>query len=152
MNIEVIEVLEKNEIYVLNLEEWWSEDDKSDKIKMVAAYSAIDGGYIGGMSDLMAIVGSRRIAPQKSEDNCNVCSIGFCKEENKWYGWSHRAISGFGVGHVTKKGECQAESGSTEEYLKDHPGEMNKVTEVGFECKTLDDCKKVALSFAASVS
>jgi hypothetical protein len=34
------------------------------------------------------------------------CSIGFCEKEQKWYGWSHRAIYGFGIGSKIKKGNC----------------------------------------------
>jgi len=35
-----------------------------------------------------------------------ICQIGFCEKEQKWYGWSHRAIYGFGIGSVVKKGDC----------------------------------------------
>jgi hypothetical protein len=28
----------------------------------------------------------------------SVCSIGFNPKEQKWYGWSHRAICGYGIG------------------------------------------------------
>jgi hypothetical protein len=34
------------------------------------------------------------------------CSIGFNPSEQKWYGWSHRAIYGFGIGSEVKKGHC----------------------------------------------
>jgi hypothetical protein len=35
---------------------------------------------------------------------CKVARIGFSEREQKWYGWSHRAIFGFGVGsEVTKE-------------------------------------------------
>ena len=32
------------------------------------------------------------------------CQIGFCEKAQKWYGWSHRAIYGFGIGGKIKKG------------------------------------------------
>ncbi len=32
--------------------------------------------------------------------------IGYNPKENKWYGWSHRAIYGFGIGSQVKKGDC----------------------------------------------
>ena len=32
--------------------------------------------------------------------------VGFSPKENKWYGWSHRAIYGFEVGSECKKGDC----------------------------------------------
>jgi len=38
---------------------------------------------------------------------------GFSPKDNKWYGWSHRAIFGFEVGSTCKKGDCHY-VGSTE--------------------------------------
>jgi len=35
-----------------------------------------------------------------------ICQIGFCEKEQKWYGWSHRAIYGFGIGSIVRKGDC----------------------------------------------
>jgi len=32
--------------------------------------------------------------------------VGFSPKENKWYGWSHRAIFGFEIGSTCKKGDC----------------------------------------------
>ena len=78
-------------------------------------------------------------------------SIGFSEKEQKWYGWSHRAFCGFGIGHIAKEGGCHTTSGWTEEYLKEHPEEDLSVP-VGFECKTLEDCKRCAIAFAESVS
>jgi len=39
-----------------------------------------------------------QIAPEKKRDDVSVCSIGKSAKNGKWYGWSHRAFSGFGVG------------------------------------------------------
>ncbi len=85
---------------------------------------------------------------QKKEGN-----IGFDPVSKKWYGWSHRAIYGFGIGHTVKKGDCTLSSGWIEgckEYKKD----MAKIKKygVGFKCKTLTDCKHLAKIFADSVS
>ena len=63
----------------------------------------------------------------------NVPSIGFSETEQKWYGWSHRAIYGFGVGSKVKKG---------------HAGYKGKE----WTAKTLDDAKKMAINFANDVS
>ena len=84
-------------------------------------------------------------------DDSNVCSIGFSEKDNKWYGWSHRAIYGFKIGDVVKKGDCCALSGLTEEYLKKHPEEDCSLP-IGFKAKSLADCKKMAIAFADSVS
>ena len=37
------------------------------------------------------------------EFDSHPCSIGFNEEEQKWYGWSHRAIYGFGISSQIKK-------------------------------------------------
>ena len=34
------------------------------------------------------------------------CSIGWSEKDQKWYGWSHRAIFGFTIGSKVKKGDC----------------------------------------------
>jgi len=69
------------------------------------AVSAIDGSYIGDIefADMLKGMG---IAAQGRTHQTSVASIGFCEKEQKWYGWSHRAIYGFGVGSEVKKGDC----------------------------------------------
>lgn len=70
---------------------------------------------------------------QANKKNATMTTLGFNPDKNKWYGWSHRALAGFGVGHVVKKGDC-----------------LEKI-KPGFKCKTLADAKKVAADFAESV-
>lgn len=60
-------------------------------------------------------------------------SIGFSEKEQKWYGWSHRAIYGFGIGSKVKKGDC---------------GYKGKT----WTAKTLDDAKQMAKDFVDAVS
>jgi len=109
------------------------------------------GDYIGDSLMAYRLCKMRGIIPEKSDPSHNICSIGFCMKERKWYGWSHRAISGFGIGDKVAEGDCCASSGLTEEYLKEHP-EENTALPVGFIAKNLDDCKKMAMAFAESVS
>lgn len=113
-------------------------------------YSQIDEGYVGRPEEAYRLLqrGIRDI--QKSEINHKVCSIGFNPMKQKWYGWSHRAMYGFGIGDVVKEGDCCASSGWTEDYLKTHDDPY--VLPVGFEAKTLDDAKRMAVAFAESVS
>ena len=66
-------------------------------------------------------------------------SIGFSEKEQKWYGWSHRAISGYGIGDVIKKSNVMCS--------KYGSGKVKP----GFKCKTLEDCKFVATEFAKAV-
>lgn len=73
------------------------------------------------------IVGEKRSGEHVAD------SIGFSEKEQKWWGWSHRAIYGFEVGHKVKEGHM--------------PLKM-----VGFKAKNLADCKKLAIAFADDVS
>ncbi|WP_138438568.1 hypothetical protein [Marinobacter alexandrii] len=46
-------------------------------------------------------------------------TIGFNPKEQKWYGWSHRAIFGFGIGSTCKRGDCHYRTTDKEDFLKD---------------------------------
>lgn len=62
---------------------------------------------------------------------------GFSDKEQKWYGFSHRAIYGFKIGDICRKGDL----GVGEEYT----------FKAGDKLKTLDDCKKRAEDYAKSI-
>ena len=110
-----------------------------------------NGDYIGDPKTAHYLMIKRGIKPEKANPTHNVCSIGFCEKEQKWYGWSHRAICGFAVGDRVKEGDCTNSSGYTEEYLKGHPDEDESLP-VGFTAWDLADCKRMAIAFAESVS
>lgn len=118
--------------------------------KMTAAFSLKDGGYIGLEDDAKRLE-ERGIVPELREPDHGTCSIGFCEKEQKWYGWSHRAMCGFGIGDVVKDGDCAATSGWTDEYLEQHP-EADTRLPVGFKAETLEDAKRIAIAFADCVS
>jgi len=124
-------------------------DSDNKYLIMYSVYSKKDGGYIGSPEDALVLY-KRGIVPEKMKDNGNVCCIGFNEEEQKWYGWSHRAICGFKIGDIVKEGDCCAASGWTDEYIKEHP-EEDKSLPVGFVAKTIDDAKTMAIAFAESV-
>jgi len=110
-----------------------------------------EGDYIGTSRWAFRLCKTRGIVPELASPDHNVCSIGFCEREQKWYGWSHRAIYGFGVGDVVSEGDLTATTGWTDEYLAEHPEEDASLP-VGFRAKTLDDAKRMAVAFAESVS
>jgi len=126
---------------------------------MKSAYTP-DGYYIGNGRCAHYLVVKRGIkpeiipsdGPQAKGRRGHVCSIGFCEAEQKWYGWSHRALYGFGIGDIVdSEDHLCATSGWTDEYLRDHP-EADVSLPIGFEAKTLADCKKMAIAFAESVA
>ncbi len=79
--------------------------------------------------------------------------IGFDPESKKWYGWSHRAVYGFGIGHVIKKGDLTLSSGYTQGSDLDKKAMVKiKKYPIWFKAKTLTDCKNLAKLFAQSVS
>jgi len=47
----------------------------------------------------------------------NVINIGFSPMSQKWYGWSHRAIYGFGVGHKMKIGDVGFQPSCRDEFI-----------------------------------
>lgn len=96
-----------------------------------------EGHYIGSPKDARYLIVKMGIKPELRTRTSNVCSIGYCTEKWKWYGWSHRAIFGFAVGHTVKEGHVVA---------------CNPRINVGFAAKDLTDCKKLAKAFAAEVS
>ncbi len=121
---------------VAYVEEW--EDGCGNK--MDAYWSKIDGAYFTfiGLEDDLKFLLKKGITEQlQNKSNKKGCTvnIGFNPKEQKWYGWSHRAIFGFGIGSTCKKGDCHYS------FMK---GEWT--------AKTLEDAKQMAKDFAEGVS
>lgn len=87
------------------------------EVILVSAYSTKDGGYIGD-EDFAKLLEEKGIQPETIPGN-KVCSIGFCEREQKWYGWSHRAMYGFGVGSEVEQGDCAYVPTDMEDARKD---------------------------------
>lgn len=92
---------------------------------MKSAYTP-DGDYIGDSRSAYRLCKIRGIKPELRTDTSNVCSIGFCEKEKKWYGWSHRAIYGFGIGSETKRGDCGYVPSDVTELAKEYKEWNNK--------------------------
>lgn len=89
------------------------------------------GAFIGDEETAKRLCDKLGIDPLRVVGDC--CSVGK-GADGKWYGWSHRAIGGFGVGDVVRKGDVAAE------YLR-----------VGFAARTDADARRIAEAFARSV-
>lgn len=112
-------------------------------ITMRNCYSKIDGGYIGNEKTAKMLAG-RGIAPQRRAPSSKVCSIGFSKSDQKWYGWSHRAIYGFGVGSSVKSGNCGYVADNPEEMIDDYANFFADISQDcadqhRAECQILED-------------
>jgi hypothetical protein len=96
-----------------------------------------DGHYVGTISTAQMLL-DRGITEQiqPAEETHTICSIGFNPTEQKWYGWSHRAICGFGIGSEVKSGDCAykaTDAADLEEWAKSF-WQIGKVR----ECETPD--------------
>lgn len=112
--------------------EFW--DNGEGPIYIRSAYTAA-GDYIGSPKDAFFLIRKKGILPQLRTPTSAVCSIGFCEKEQKWYGWSHRAIYGFAIGDSVQAGDC-----------------TDAAFPEGFTAETLEDAKRMAEAFAESVS
>lgn len=128
---------------------WEPLGDTGDDWQVV--YSKVDGGHIGTPEDAYRLQQRGLTSIQKAHPKDKVCSIGYSALQEKWYGWSHRAMFGFGIGDIVKEGDCCASSGWTEEYLAEHPEEDRRLP-VGFKANSMVDAMKMAIAFAESVS
>ncbi len=74
-----------------------SEDSPASEDTEIEAVYNEEGLFVGDFNTYK-LLSKYGIRPQKNEPSHSVCSIGFSPKEQKWYGWSHRAIFGYGVG------------------------------------------------------
>lgn len=90
---------------------------KEEPIEMTSAYN-MHGHYIGTAEDAEYLCVDRGIIPELASDTHNVCSVGYSHKDGKYYGWSHRAIHGFGIGDKVKFGDCAYTPDTMENAVK----------------------------------
>lgn len=130
--------------------------DLDEKVTVDFTFTIPEALYIGNTKWAYRLW-KRGIVPELKRPGSRVCSVGFCESKQKWYGWSHRAIYGFGIGDVVEEGDCAAETGFSwdEELDGPVPDDLcfhDDSLPVGFEAKTLDDARLMAVAFASAVS
>ena len=76
--------------------------------------SKFDGSYITmeGREGDVKYLADKEITEQLAH------GVGFSPKENKWYGWSHRAIHGFEIGSTSKKGDCHYRESTLDEEVE----------------------------------
>jgi hypothetical protein len=115
-------------------------EDNEEPVRMSSAYTA-SGDYIGDLETAEFLIQKKGIAPELASSSHNICSVGFCQREQKWFGWSHRAIVGFGIGDKVFEEEWPE---ATDDTLFVEHGEL--------DIETLNDARIAAVNFARSVS
>jgi len=112
----------------------------SGNMEMVNCYSSDTGHWIGNADYARFLCKKKGLRQlQKADQDHSVCSIGYNEEEQKWYGWSHRAICGFGVGDKV--------------FDEDFGDDSTLFTQHGKKTiTTSDEAKQAAIRFAAYVS
>jgi hypothetical protein len=127
--------------YIIRDEYWALDpDDPEEEWTLMerVAYTPC-GEYIGTSKDAYYICKIKGIIPRLASPDHAVCSIGYNPIEKKWYGWSHRAMCGFGIGDMIFEEEFGDEKTDFRRHGK------NKI-------ETMEDAMKAAIAFAGSVS
>jgi hypothetical protein len=84
--------------YVIRKELWKLSPEQKDYSEMESAYNK-SGTYIGDLKTAKFLIekkGLTKLQPAIGSSG-KICSIGFNEKEQKWFGFSHRAIVGFGL-------------------------------------------------------
>lgn len=103
------ELIESCELYDVFKQMVQIGDTPSDTMEMTSVKSKA-GDYAGDVSDVKAFFDKRGIAPELRDPQANVCSIGWSEKEQKYYGWSHRAFHGYGIGDKSFDGRHTIET------------------------------------------
>ena len=110
-----------------------------------------EGIFIGNLKDAKFLCEKKGIAPIASKTGDKVCSIGWSEKEQKWFGWSHRGIAGFGIGSELLEGSSATTTGYVAWYNQENPQACRRLP-VGFKAETLYQAKLMAIAFADSVN
>lgn len=122
---------------------------KCDKTNMgiLMAWAFTPEGFEIGEPEFARYLIKNGIAPTKIDVNRKgCCTIGFCKKEQKWYGFGHRGLCGFGVNDKLFDKEWIPEG-------KKVCDDRIKFTERGSKTITnLEEAKQSAINFADYIS
>lgn len=144
-------------------------DPSGDPSEMRNAYTS-SGDYIGNRDTARFLCEEMGIRPEKISPEDERCMIGFCDNNQMWYGWGNERLDGFeyfGIGSSAKRvvaGDIAAEppeDDDTSTHASNHkrprkhkrssyPSEP--VQEEEWTARTLDDARRMAIDFAESVS
>jgi len=110
------------------------------ELLIVNCYSTFSGDWLGGEDVAKMLCEKYSLTQlQKHEPGHSVCSIGFNVEEQKWYGFSRRAIYGFGIGSEVSKGDYAYTPKTVDELYE----LITKVDEDGYVWHAKEDVIKL---------
>lgn len=92
-------LLESHELYDVWEETWYWGDDR-DPQSSVMIMARNKGGDWMGEKDMAEHLAKRGIAAELMDEESDICCIGWSEREQKYFGWSHRTITGFGIGDM----------------------------------------------------
>lgn len=144
MPIEVVSETTVEAGYIVREERLSGEEygvPNGEAFNIQSAYT-LAGHYIGDPEAAHQLVALRGIKPELvSSEDSKSCIIGFCAQTQKWYGWSHRAICGFGIGDKLFEGSFD----DGDDYTPFVQHGRQTIT-------TLDEARQAAVNFAEYVS
>ncbi len=100
-----------------------------------------DGVYIGRPVWAKRLMVDHGIVPEPATAKHDYCSVGFCKENQKWYGWSHRSIVAFGIGNKL-----------FEEYWRPATEHTPFVEHGGVTIESVEQARQAAVNFAEYIA
>lgn len=108
VGIKINKVISQYKLYpnvVIRKEEVYHENEPDLKVEIDQAYT-VDGQQLGDLDLIKNLPFIKDITKfDKTNPSRLQCTIGFSESELKWYGWSHRAYYGFGIGSKVKVGD-----------------------------------------------
>jgi hypothetical protein len=81
--------------YIECRDEIWTHDG-IEPTPITACYTK-ENNYVGDIAFAKYLIG-QCIHPELASPEHSVCSIGYSRPKNMWFGWSHRACIGFTIG------------------------------------------------------
>jgi hypothetical protein len=146
--INILSVIKKDG-YEIRKEEYSNEDYGGEGTLILEMAYTPSGDFIGDPNMAKALVEKWGIAPEKINPSFSVCTIGWAERTQKYYGWSNRAIYGFKIGDIVEEGDATS---APEGISPSESPDAKYGLPVGFIAKTKEDCRRMAIAFARSVS
>ena len=109
---------------------------------------------VGGEVRLLTRENAERVESYRDfnpKTESNVACIAKLAGRDAWMGWSNRSYNIFEIGDVVEEGDLATWTGYAPGYAEAHPDECFNVP-AGFECRTLEDCRRAAIAYAMAVN